>query len=316
MLMIAAKLVGGLVLLYYGAEWLVRGASALGVKLGLTPLLIGLTVVALGTSAPELAVSLQAAFKGSGAIALGNVVGSNIANIGLVLGVAALIRPLAVQAQVIKIEAPLVLAASLMLCVLLVNGVLGRLEGAALFGALVLYLIFSVRAARAERNAAVDAEYADLVAAPARPQWQYVGMIAVGIAVLVVGANLLVGASVELARAFGLREALIALTIIALGTSLPELATSAVASFKREGDIAVGNVLGSNLFNILAVLGLTAVVSPFAAGDLAWSDLAVMVALAVAVLPILRSGFVISRLEGGFLVGSYVAYIGWLVVTA
>ncbi|MFN2300804.1 MAG: calcium/sodium antiporter [Gammaproteobacteria bacterium] len=315
MLMIAAKLVIGLIFLYYGAEWLVRGASALGTRLGLTPLLIGLTVVAFGTSAPELAVSLRAAFDGSGAIAFGNVVGSNIANTGLILGIAALIRPLSVQAQVIKIEAPLVLVASLMLCVLLINGVLGRLEGAALFGALVLYLVFSVRAARAERNAAVDAEYADLVAGQARPQWQYVAMVLVGIGVLVLGANLLVSASVELARAFGLREALIGLTIIALGTSLPELATSAVASFKREGDIAVGNVLGSNLFNILAVLGLTALVSPFATGDLAWSDLAVMVAFALVVLPIVR-GFVISRLEGGFLVASYAAYIGWLVVSA
>ncbi|MCA1798568.1 MAG: calcium/sodium antiporter [Xanthomonadaceae bacterium] len=313
--MIAAKLVIGLIFLYYGAEWLVRGASALGTRLGLTPLLIGLTVVAFGTSAPELAVSLRAAFDGSGAIAFGNVVGSNIANTGLILGIAALIRPLSVQAQVIKIEAPLVLVASLMLCVLLINGVLGRLEGAALFGALVLYLVFSVRAARAERNAAVDAEYADLVAGQARPQWQYVAMVLVGIGVLVLGANLLVSASVELARAFGLREALIGLTIIALGTSLPELATSAVASFKREGDIAVGNVLGSNLFNILAVLGLTALVSPFATGDLAWSDLAVMVAFALVVLPIVR-GFVISRLEGGFLVASYAAYIGWLVVSA
>lgn len=315
MSLVLIQLAVGLVLLYYGAEWLVRGASALGTRLGLTPLLIGLTVVAFGTSAPEFAVSLQSALEGRGALALGNIVGSNIANVGLILGVAALIRPLTVHAQVIRVEAPLVLAASLMLCVLLVNGVLGRLEGAALFGALILYLVFSVRAARAERNATVDAEYAGLVVALTRPTWQYITLVVAGLALLVLGADMLVTAAVSVARAFEVREALIGLTIVAVGTSLPEFATSTVAAYRREGDIAVGNVLGSNLFNILGVLGFAALVAPFVTGDIAWSDLAVMVALAVITIPILRSGFEISRAEGALLVASYAAYIGWLAYT-
>ncbi|WP_290650522.1 calcium/sodium antiporter [Aquisalimonas sp.] len=316
MIVTGLQLVAGLTLLYFGAEWLVRGASALGLRLGLTPLVIGLTVVAFGTSAPELAVSLEAGLAGRGAIALGNVIGSNIANIALILGIAALVRPLSVQAQVIRIEVPLMIGASLLLCALLWNGVLGRVEGAGLVLALVTYVVYSVRAARAETNAIVTAEYADLVPAAVRPLWHYALLAVVGLALLVTGANLLVDASVEIARHFGLREALIGLTIIAVGTSLPELATSAVASRRGEGDIAVGNVLGSNLFNILCVLGLAAFVVPLAVGDVSWVDLGVMVGFALVALPVLRSGFVISRIEGALLLTGYAVYLGWLVANA
>lgn len=309
------QLLGGLVLLYFGAEWLVKGACALGMRVGLTPLVIGLTVVAFGTSAPELAVSLQAGFDGRGDLALGNVVGSNVANIALILGVAALARPLAVQAQIVRIEAPLVIVASLILCGLLYNGVLGRVEGGLLFAALVAYIVYSVRAAKHE-TAATNAGYEAHVQKPTRPTWQYALVVLVGLVVLVVGANLLVGGAVAIARTLGLTEALIGLTIVAIGTSLPELATSALASFKREGDIAVGNVLGSNLFNILCVLGLTAFVVPLAVGDISWLDLGVMVAFALVALPIFRSGFVISRVEGALLVAGYAAYMTWLVISA
>lgn len=315
MLLHVLMLVVGLMLLYYGAEWLVRGASAMGLRLGMAPLLIGLTVVAFGTSMPELLVSLRAGFDGKGDIAIGNVVGSNIANIALILGVAALIRPLKVQAQVVRREVPLGIGAAVLLCVLLYNGVLGRIEGIALFIALVIYLVISFRDAKAEDNPEVAAEYAEAVEPAIRPTWQYILLCVVGLAVLVAGAHLLVDGSVDIAAALGVPEAVIALTIIAVGTSLPELATSAVASWRNEGDIAVGNALGSNLFNILAVLGLSAFIIPLSQGNVSWVDLGVMVAVAAALLPMVRLGFRLSRLEGVLLLSLYVGYITWLVAS-
>ncbi len=302
----------GLALLYFGAEWLVRGASVMGMRLGMTPLLIGLTVVAFGTSMPELLVSLKAGMQGKGDIAIGNVVGSNIANLALILGVAALIRPLKVQAQVIRREVPLGIGAAVLLCLLLVNDVLGRFEGSVLFVALVIYLIISFRDAKAEVNPEVQAEYAEAMAPATRATWQYILLVIVGLLVLVGGAHLLVEAAVQLARIAGLSEAIIALTLIAVGTSLPELATSAVASFRKEGDIAVGNALGSNLFNILAVLGLAAVLVPLTRGGVTWVDLGVMVGIAAIAYPMLRKGYLLSRLDGALLLLLYAGYMAWL----
>lgn len=312
MLMSLLELALGLALLYYGAEWLVRGASIMGIRLGMTPLLIGLTVVAFGTSMPELLVSLKAGMQGKGDIAIGNVVGSNIANLALILGVAALIRPLKVQAQVIRREVPLGIGAAVLLCLLLVNDVLGRFEGSVLFVALVIYLIISFRDARAELNPEVQAEYADAMAPAERATWHYIVLAICGLLLLVGGAHLLVEAAVELARIAGLSEAIIALTLIAVGTSLPELATSAVASFRKNGDIAVGNALGSNLFNILAVLGIAAVLVPLTRGGVTWVDLGVMVGIAAIAYPMLRQGYVLSRLDGALLLLMYAGYMAWL----
>lgn len=303
----------GLVLLLVGAEWMVRGASATGLKLGMTPLLIGLVIVAFGTSVPELLVALKAGFAGKGEIAIGNVVGSNIANIALILGVSAVIRPLVVQAQVVRRELPLVVIASILLAALLYNGVLGRIEGSIMFLGLVAYLWFSFREARAEQNPVVEAEYAEAIAPAPRPLWQYIVLTIFGLAVLVYGANMLVDACIELARLAGISEAIIALTIIAIGTSLPELATCAVASWKAEGDIAVGNVVGSNLFNILAILGLGALVVPLGMGAVTWIDIGVMVAIALLALPLMRSRFRLNRREGFLLLLIYAAYLIWLV---
>ena len=305
-------LVAGLVLLYLGAEALVRGASALGLKLGLTPLVIGLTIVAFGTSAPELLVSVQAGLSDQGPMAIGNVVGSNIANIALILGVAALVRPLDVKAQVVQLESPLLIGVSVVLVALLWNGVIGRIEGAALFTGIVVYTVFSVRMAARERQVEVAREYEAALPDASRPLWQYAVATLIGLAVLVVGARLLVGAAVDIARAFGLSEALIGLTIVAVGTSLPELAASVVAAAKREGDIAVGNVLGSNLFNILCVLGFAALLRPLDADGVSRIDLAVMLGLAVLALPILRTGYRIGRREGAVLVAIYAGYLAWL----
>ncbi len=312
MLLTVLMLLLGLTLLYVGAEGLVRGASCLGLKLGLTPLVIGLTVVAFGTSAPELLVSVQAGIAGQGAIAVGNVVGSNIANIGLILGLAALVRPIDVRAQLIRFELPLVIAVSVFLTILLWNGLVGRIEGLVLFLGVIAFTIYSLRAARAKQAPEVEAEFAESMPTANRPTWQYVVITLVGLAVLVVGARVLVSAAVDIARAFGLSEALIGLTIIAIGTSLPELAASMVAAAKREGDIAVGNVLGSNLFNVLCVVGLAALIMPLDAGGVSRIDLAVMIAFAVILLPIMRTRFVIGRLEGAGLVLIYAGYLAWL----
>lgn len=316
MTMTVLALLLGLALLYVGAEALVRGACALGLRFGLTPLVVGLTVVAFGTSAPELGVSIQAAVAGQGPLAIGNVVGSNIANIALILGVAALVRPLSVKVSLIRVEVPLMIAASVLLWAFVWNGVLGRLEGAALFAGIIAFTVYSVRTARRQQDAEVDAEYAQAMPAAGRPVWQYALMVVIGLAVLVGGARLLVGAASDIARLFGLSEALIGLTIVAVGTSLPELAASVVASAKREGDIAVGNVLGSNLFNILCVLGAAALLVPLAGAGISRVDLGVMLVLALVLLPMMRTGFVISRLEGAALVAGYAGYLAWLALGA
>jgi cation:H+ antiporter len=224
-----------------------------------------------------------------------------------------MIRPLAVQAQVVRRELPLVVFASFLLAALLYNGVLGRIEGSIMFLGLVGYLWFSFREARAEHNPVIEAEYAEAIAPAPRPLWQYIALTIFGLAVLVYGANMLVDACIELARLAGVSEAIIALTIIAVGTSLPELATCAVASWKGEGDIAVGNVVGSNLFNILAILGLGALVVPLGMGAVSWVDIGVMVAIALLALPLMRSKFRLNRREGFLLLLIYVAYIVWLV---
>jgi cation:H+ antiporter len=314
MLSMIGLLMLGLILLYVGAEWLVLAASAIGRRLGIAPLVIGLTVVAFGTSAPELIVSVQAALAGRGEIAIGNVVGSNIANIALILGISALVRPLAVHAQLLRREVWLVPVISALLCLLLLNGRLSRIEGALLAVLLFAYLAWSLREARAEQNPEVEQEYAKLARSSGRPAWQYCLLIVISLGVLVAGATLLIKGAVDLARLAGVSEAVIGLTLVAVGTSLPELATSVVASMRREGDIAIGNVLGSNLFNILGILGITALLAPVASGGISWFDLSAMVAIAIIAVPMLHSGLVISRGEGAVLLALYIAYLGWLLL--
>lgn len=315
-------LIAGLVLLVAGAEVLVRGAAKLAAQFGIPPLVIGLTVVAFGTSAPETAVSVQSALNGSGDLAIGNVVGSNIANVLLILGMTALIAPLIVSRQLIRLDVPIMIGASLLTFGLAWDGELSRLDGALLFAGVLAYTGFLIYSARKDKGAQND-EFAEEFGLdePAKPYaWAInLGLIIAGLVLLVGGSNLLVEGAVQLARALGLSELVIGLTVVAVGTSLPELATSILAAVKGERDIAVGNIVGSNIFNLLCVLGLASLVSPkaipVAANALAF-DFPVMIAVAVACLPIFFAGYRINRWEGALFVAYYAAYTLYLVLFA
>ncbi len=296
----------GLVLLFFGAEALVRGAATMALRLGLSSLVVGLTVVAFGTSAPEMVVSLQAAISGQGDIAVGNVVGSNIFNIGVILGLTALICPIPVHRQITRLDGPIALGVALLLPVCFSGGQLGRIEGAALVLALLLYTWMNVVLARREGpSASTDVE----VPAVKGHFLLDVALVVVGLVLLVAGSNFLVDGAVSLARRFGVSEAVIGLTIVAAGTSLPELATSLVAAWRKQPDMAVGNVVGSNIFNLLGNLGLASLVAPLSAPGISGLDLAVMIFFSVLILPLLYTGRVLHRLEGALLLILYAGYI-------
>ncbi len=312
----------GLIALVVGAELLVRGASKLAMSFGISPLVVGLTVVAFGTSAPELAVSVQSAWSGQVDIALGNVVGSNIFNVLFILGASALIVPLVVHQQIIRQEVPVMIVASLLLWAMAVDGGISRWEGVLLAGLVVGYTIVIIRQSRRE-TAAVRAEYDEAFEGGAQGWDAHWGMqillILAGLALLVLGSNWLVEAAVAFAKYLGVSELVIGLTIVAAGTSLPEVATSILAAIRGERDIAVGNVVGSCIFNILAVLGISSSVAP---SDLAVApamlafDLPVMMAVAVACLPIFFTGHLIARWEGALFLAYYVAYTAYLILDA
>ena len=311
-------LVAGLVLLVYGAELLVRGASALAVSAGISPLVVGLTVVAFGTSAPELAVSVLSAWHGQPGIALGNVVGSNICNVLLILGLSAAVAPLVVARQVVWLEVPIMIGTSLLLILFALDGMLVRWEGGVLFAGVICYTVWTVRRSRRELREQTPAGVADELPAASSRSWQLLEILG-GLVLLGVGSKLLVDGAVTIARHLGVSDLIIGLTIIAIGTSLPELATSVLASLRGQRDIAVGNVVGSNIFNILSVLGLTTLVAPaglpIPTAALTF-DLPVMLAVAVACLPIFLTGHRIYRWEGLLFLGYYVVYVLFLVLTA
>ncbi len=299
----------GIALLYAGAEALVRGGASIALRLGVTPLLVGLTVISIGTSMPELVVSVGAALDGLGAVALGNVVGSNIANIALILGLSALIRPMKVQSQLVRLDVPIALGVALLLVALAFDGTLGRLDGLLLTALFVGYIGFSIHQARRDR--VLQKELAEEMPTAMKPLMA-VALVAGGIGLLVVGGSVFVDAALELAARLNIPPSFVALTIVAVGTSLPELATSVVASSKGASDLSIGNVVGSNIFNILFILGVTALIHPFATDGIAPADLYVMVGLTALLLPLLRSGFTLSRVEGTLLLALYVGYVGYL----
>jgi len=313
-----ALLIGGLVGVVAGAEWLVRGAAGLALSLGVRPLLVGLTVVSWGTSAPEFTVSVVASLQGSPEIAVGNVIGSNIFNVLFILGLSAVVAPLAVDRQLIRIEVPLVIAASFAVWFLVTDERLGRGEGFGLLSAFVAYLAASV--VLATRDPAQAQEQPPELGARQRKGWfGNALLVAFGLAALVFGSRALVAGAVAVARWMGVSELVIGLTIVAAGTSLPELATSVVASWRGERDIAVGNVIGSNLFNLLAVLGAAAVFAPAGlpvAPSVFHFDLPVMTAAAFACLPIAVTGQRIARWEGLLLFGYGIAYWAYLLLAA
>lgn len=305
-------LVGGLVLLFVGAEALIRGSSNLAIKIGITPLVVGLTVVAFGTSTPELVVSLKAALVGNSSISLGNVIGSNIANIALILGVAAIIKPLDVHAKVIMREIPIMVGISVLLLLLLIDGELGFSDGLIFVFGIVIYTVVNVMMARKEKNSEVDTEFKEGLKSKLGIPVSIFLMIA-GLGLLIFGANLFVQSAVAIAKMFNVSDAIIGLTIVAIGTSLPELITSIVAAYKKESDIAIGNVVGSNIFNILGILGITALIIPISSVGISNIDLGVMIFTAIILFPLSRTGFSISRLEGAILLLGYAGYIYYLL---
>ncbi|SEL64296.1 cation:H+ antiporter [Atopomonas hussainii] len=320
-LSIALLLIAGLVLLVVGAEVLVRGASKLAATFGIPPLIIGLTVVAFGTSAPETAVSVQAAWAGSGDIAIGNVVGSNIANVLLILGATALVAPLVVSRQLIRLDVPIMIGVSVLFYLLALDGQLSRWEGALLFAGVVSYTLFLIISAKKSPQQDND-EFAEEYGQAETGRFAVlkdIGFIVAGLVMLVGGSQFLVDGAVQMARIFGLSELVIGLTVVAIGTSLPELATSIMAALKGERDIAVGNIVGSNIFNILCVLGLASLVAPSAipvASNAIQFDIPIMIAIAVACLPVFFNGYKLNRWEGGVFVAYYVAYTAYLILQA
>ena len=313
-------LVAGLVTLVFGADVMVRGASRLAVSMGISPLVVGLTVVAFGTSAPELAVSVGASFNGNPSLAVGNIIGSNIANVLLILGISAIIAPLLVAEQIIRQEVPIMVGAVVLMVVMSLDGAVTRFEAITLFALVVGYTMFLIRQSR-RASRETEQEFESEIP---KTQWDrhwsvQLALVVVGVTMLVLGANWLVDAASSIARTFGVSDLVIGLTVVAVGTSMPEVATSVVAAMRGQRDIAVGNVVGSNVFNVFAVLGLTGIVAPdgIPVPEAARQfDLWVMLAVTLACLPILVTGREISRLEGGAFLGYYAAYLAWLVLEA
>lgn len=304
----------GLVTLLVGGESLVRGSSKLALALGINPLVIGLTVVAFGTSSPEFAVSFLAAIDGKMDVALGNVVGSNILNVLLILGLSAIVTPLIVASQLIKFDVPAMIAASLLVLAMGLDGAIGVLDGAILFSMLIAYTAWVIRLSRRESEK-VKAEFEDSLGAADNGSKVkisvQIGTIVIGLLFLCLGARWLVSGAVDIARLLGIDELVIGLTIVAVGTSLPELITSVLASIHRQPDIAVGNIVGSNIFNILGVLGLSGLISGtgvLVSPEALWIDIPVMIGVAVVTLPIVFTDSTISRKEGTFLISAFVVY--------
>ncbi|GAB6095256.1 calcium/sodium antiporter [Desulfatiferula olefinivorans] len=305
-------LILGLLLLTAGAESLVRGSASLSIRMGLTPLVIGLTIVAFGTSTPELLVSLIASHDGQGDIALGNVIGSNIFNIGVILGITALICPIAVNISVIRMDGPIMPAVSLIATLFFIFGGIGRLEGLLLVAGLIVYTVFTVFMAGKDKAAATDLNIDQALPGKTKALTLDLAFIAGGLVLLVSGSRLLVLSAVAMARSFEVSEAVIGLTIVAAGTSMPELATSLVAALRRQPDIAVGNVIGSNIFNILGILGLSSLIKPIVPVSILPRDLWIMNGFALLLLPILRTDLTLKRWEGGLLIGCFAAYL-WML---
>jgi cation:H+ antiporter len=303
----------GLVGLYFGAEWLVGGAARLAEGLGVSSLLVGPTLVSLGTSAPELVVSGLASYRDNGGLAMGNVLGSNIANIALILGIAALIFPISVQRALLVRDLPIMIAAALLIPVFGWSGVISRPEGAILLALFVGYLLFIGIAARRESSEGLALMEAEGQARPGRrEQWRDLGIAMAGLVVLSGGAHALVVSAVNIAGALGVSEVVIGLTMVAFGTSVPELAASISAARRGDPEIVIGNIIGSNIFNVLLILGGASMVRPLPVpASVLAGDALVVIVLSFALLPILYTGMRVSRIEGGVLLASYFAFIVW-----
>lgn len=302
--------VTGLLILVGGAESLVRGSSALALRLGITPLVIGLTVVAFGTSSPELAVSIESALSGNSSIALGNVIGSNVANIGLILGITAIIRPMSVQPSLLKQQIPLMIVISFVIWAMAADMAITFWDGFILVAGLIGFLLHSYRSSKdsPEEEEVLPCEVQSLK----DKTWFCILLILIGLAGLIGGGMLFVRSAVEIAQIYNVDEAIIGLTIVAIGTSMPELATSVVAAIRKESDIAIGNIVGSNIFNILAILGIASLISPLSGIGFSTADYVVMISFAVILLPMAWSGRTLSRPEGTVLLLGYLSYMAYI----
>lgn len=298
-----------LVALFIGAGWLVQGSSALALKAKISRLVIGLTIVAFGTSAPELVVSMNATLSGEGDIAMGNIIGSNIFNIGIILGLSAVIFPIQAKKQLTRIDIPLMVLASILLTVFFWNGRLGRLEGGLFLTCIIIYTVSSFYYSRKKEKREPEIELEE------QPKHWMIDILYIigGLVILIFASRLLVDNAVSIAKELGLSEAVIGLTIVAAGTSIPELATSVVAAIKKNPEIAIGNIVGSNLFNILAIAGTSALVHPIQAKNVNYIDLLVMLGLSLILLPLAKTGQKVSRAEGLVLVIIYLFYMMWLL---
>ena len=308
-LMIAIYIIGGLILLYFGANWLVQGAITLALHLGLSPLIVGLTVVALGTSVPEALVSVQAAIGHQGGIALGNVIGSNILNIALILGLSAFLSPLKVDSHLVKADVPLLAGATFMLVVLLEDFHISRMEGGFLLLCIVFYVTGNIMTVKRTSPEEDKIEGMEIPEDSGKTLWRDVGFLILGIVTLGFGANFLVTGAVDLARIFGLSEALIGLTIVSIGTGTPEMATALMAAYRKRADLAIGNAVGSNLFNIMFVLGIAALVAPLDGNGISSVDLYVMLGVTILLLPTVWTGRILDRKEGFLFLAIYVGYL-------
>ena len=305
--------------LYYGAEWLVGGGSKTAKKLGISPLIIGLTLVAYGTSAPELVVSVDSALAGQGGISIGNVVGSNICNIALILGLCAVITPLTVNRAMLKSDVPVMALTAVAFCLIYwwQDGI-GRIGGAILFAGFVLYNAKVIIGAKKEAalNRSVETAPEEDADKAEKPLYLYLLLAALGLVVLVLGSKAFLRGAVEIAKLTGLSETVIGLTIVAVGTSLPELATSVVAAIKGERDIAIGNVVGSNIFNILLIMGVAPLITPLTGANIQPMDLIALLATTFLLIPFMITGFRLNRAEGAVLLAMYGAYTAWLISCA
>lgn len=318
----AIEFVGGLVVILIGAEMLLRSASTIAAMLGITPIIIGLTIVSVGTSAPELAVGITAVAEGKGPLAVGNIAGTNMVNLLLILGLSAAIRALPIRMQSIKLDAPAMIASATALLIMSLDGVLTRAEGALLLLAAAVYTVLLVRESRRE-SVVMKREFTQEFGAAAIPAGRrhvrfttHSVLLIAGIALTVLGADLLVAGAVNLAQAYGVSDAFIGLTIVAIGTSAPELATTLVATFKNDRDVAIGNLIGSSIYNILVILGLTLLAAPQGVEvgrDVLLIDLPLAALVAAVCLPVFSSDGKVSRTEGAFFVAAYLAYLTTLV---
>lgn len=312
-----ALLLAGFAALYFGADWLVRGSVALALRLGIPPVIVGLTIVAFGTSSPELLVSFNAGRMGNADIAIGNVIGSNIANIALILGAAALIRPVVLNLRAVRFDVIFMLAVSILFTVMVLDRDLERPDGLLFLAGMAFYIVYKVRQAMCKmREGRPDVLGSGVEEIEEKARTLSAGrsvlLVVLGIAVLVGGSELFIRGAVTLARMLGVSNVVIGLTVVAFGTSLPELATSVLAAAKGEGDVSLGNVVGSNIFNILFILGVTATVFPIGTGDLSLVDLLVMLGTSILIIPISLIGGRVTRPEAAVLLGLYGGYVYYL----